>query len=332
MLYYDAKIGAMPSSPNDYYREQTQHLIDSQWYNTTQLFKIEEECPFGSQNYHRVEVHMTHALDKSTNKKQGDDFRELIFRDIDYKVKLGTYYRFGNAYWITVNVDELNLMSKNIIVHRCNNYLTWKDKEGEIYSYPCVMGYDATASSPRVDNDVITPNNRITVTVQANKDTLKLKTNHRFIFADRTFKIIGINNYLIDTIGGKQSILYFQVQLDERLPQDDFENGIAYNEKVIEDIVNADVKSGIVIEPIFDCVRQNYIMEFEANKYINNVKQSNIIIASTAGAPEWAYQFESLGNNKFSIKCKKVAQVPLEVTFTDGSLTKSILVDLKSMF
>lgn len=332
MLYYDAKMGAMPSSPNDYYREQTQEVIDSQWYNTTQLFSIEEERPFGSQCFHCVEVQMTHALDKSTNKKTGDDYRELIFRDIDYKVRLGTYYRFSDAYWITVNVDELNLISKNIIVHRCNNYLTWQDKKGKIYSYPCVLGYDATASSPRVDNDVITPNNRITVTVQANKNTLRLKVNHRFIFAGRTFKIIGINNYLIDTIGGKQSILYFQVQLDEKLPEDDFISGIAYNGAVIEEPDDLDVKRGIVVEPMFDCVRQNYIVEFEVNRYVDNIKQPNIIRATTAGAPEWAYQFESLGNNKFSIKCKKVAQVPLEITFTDGDLTKSILVDLKSMF
>lgn len=332
MRYFDAKLGAMPSSPNNYYREQMQELINNQWYNTTQLFTIDEECPFGSQCFHKIEVQMTHALDKSTNRKTGDDYRELIFRDIDYKVRLGTYYRFSNAYWITVNVDELNLMSKNIIVHRCNNNLTWKDKTGRIYSYPCVMGYEATASSPRVDNDIITPNNRITVTVQANKDTLRLNVNHRFIFADRTFKIIGINNYLVDTIEGKQSILYFQVQLDERLPQDDFENGIAYNEFIIEERTEPEIKSGIVIDPIFDCVRQNYIVEFEANKYVNNIKQLDVITATTAGAPEWAYNFESLGDNKFSIKCKKVAQVPLEITFTDGDLTKSILVDLKSMF
>lgn len=332
MLYYDAKRGAMPRNPNEHYREQMQHLIDSEWYNTTQLFDIEEECPFGSQRYHWVEVQMIHALDKSTLKKTADDFRELIFRDIDYKVRLGTYYRFSDAYWITVNVDELNLISKNIIIHRCNNKLTWEDKKGKIYSYPCVMGYDATASSPRVDNDVITPNNRITVTVQANKDTLKLKANHRFIFGDRTFKIIGINNYMVDAIGGKQSILYFQVQLDEALKQDDFERGIAYNEEVVEEHDVPLEKKGIVVEPMFDCVRQNYIVEFSANKYIDNVKQEDIIMATTAGAPEWAYEFASLGNNQFSVKCKKVAKVPLEITFTDGDITKSILVDLKSMF
>ena len=87
-----------------------------------------------------------------------------------------------------------------------------------------------------------------------------------------------------------------------------------------------------MVDPMFDCVRQNYIVEFNADRYINGIKQSNLITATCAGAPDWAYQFEALGNNRFSVKCKKVAQVPLEITFTDGELTKSILVDLKSMF
>jgi hypothetical protein len=86
MLYYDAKRRVLPSSPNNYYREQMQQLINSQWDNTTMLQTIEEEKPFASFQFHEIEVRMIHALDKSTRAKQGDDFRELIFKDIDYLV------------------------------------------------------------------------------------------------------------------------------------------------------------------------------------------------------------------------------------------------------
>ena len=195
MMYYTAKRKSLPSSPNEYYREHMQQLINSQWDNTTRLQTIEEEYPFASLEFREVEVHMLHALDKSTRAKQGDDFRELVFQDIDYLVNLGNYYRFSNAYWLTINLDELNRTTKNIIVRRCNNFLKWKNSSGDICEYPCVLEYDATAASPRVDNNIITPNNRIRVIVQANKDTLTLKVNYRFIFGDRTFKIIGYNNH-----------------------------------------------------------------------------------------------------------------------------------------
>ena len=126
MLYYDVKRKIMPSSPNNYYREQMQELINTQWDNTTMLQTIEEESPFASFQFREVEVRMIHALDKSTRAKQGDDFRELIFKNIDYLVNLGAYYKFDNAYWLAINIDELNRTTKNIIVRRCNNVLKWK--------------------------------------------------------------------------------------------------------------------------------------------------------------------------------------------------------------
>ena len=333
MLYYTAKRQILPSSPNNYYREQMQALINSQWDNTTALQNIEEEYPFASFQFREVEVHMTHALDKSTRQKQGDDFRELIFQNIDYTVNLGAYYKFNNAYWLTINLDELNRTSKNIIVRRCNNVLKWKDYNGTIYEYPCVLEYDATAASPRVDNNIITPNNRVRVIVQANNDTLSLLVNKRFIFGGRPFRIIGYNNYMIDEINGTQSILYIQTQLDEISPYDDFVNNIAYNTNTESETGEpAEPLNGIVVEPAFDFVRQNYTMEFTANLYIDNVKQDDVVEAVASGAPYWGYEFTSIGDNTFRLLCKKMTQIPLQITFTCGDVTDSIMVDLKSIF
>ena len=333
MVYYLAKRNALPSSPNNYYREHMQALIDTQWDNTTMLQNIQEEYPFASFEVRDVQVRMIHALDKSTRQKQGDDFRELIFQDIDYTVNLGAYYKFSDAYWLAINLDELNRTTKNIIVRRCNNVLKWKDFNNKVHEYPCVLEYDATAASPRVDNNVITPNNRVRVIVQANTDTLPLKVNMRFIFGDRPFKIIGYNNYMIDTINGKQSILYIQTQLDEISPYDDFVNCIAYNTNTEDNTDSPDTqpKNGIIINPNFNFVRQNYTMNFTAKLYINDVEQADEVTAITSGAPEWAYTFTSLGNNSFKLLCKKMAQIPLQITFTCGNVTESIRVDLKSI-
>ena len=333
MVYYDAKIKTMPVTPNDYYRNHMQELINSQWDNTTMLQDIEEEYPFKSFRFRKIQVRMIHALDKSTRTKQGDDFRELIFKNIDYTVNLGAYFKFANAYWLAINLDELNRTTKNIIVRRCNNVLKWRDEFGMIHEHPCILEYDATAASPRVDNNVITPNNRVRVIVQANDSTLSLKVNKRFIFGDRPFKIIGLNNYMIDMIDGHQNIMYIHTQLDEISPYDDFENNIAYNTNTdIIDEPHDEPKNGIVIEPAFDFVRQNYTMVFTANVYVDDDKQDDIVTAEVSGAPSWGYEFAELGNNEFSIKCKKVTQIPLMVTFKSGNLTTQIVVELKSMF
>lgn len=333
MQYYIAKRQAFSCTPHDYYYDNEQALINSQWDNTTTLQSIQEEYPAKSLNFRSVDVRMTHALDRSTNMKQGADFRKLIFQDLTYNVPFGTYYLFEDAYWLTVNLDQFNRTEKNVIVRRCNNYLKWKDEEGTIYSYPCILEYEVTASSPRVDNNIITPNNKVRVIVQANEDTLSIKVNKRFIFGDRPFSVVGLNNYMIDSIGGTQSIMYIHTQLDEISPYDDFENNIAYNTNAAEPIDDdAEILNGIVIDPMFDFVRQNYTIEFTAGYYINGELQSDEITASVAGAPTWSYDFQSLGNNTFSLTCKKVAQIPLGITLTNGTVSDTFMVDLKSMF
>jgi hypothetical protein len=79
-------------------------------------------------------------------------------------------------------------------------------------------------------------------------------------------------------------------------------------------------------------VRQNYTVNFEANLYIDGEKQSDEIFASTSGAPDWTYEFTSLGNNMFSVRCKKVAQLPLIITLTNGDVSQNVVVELASMF
>ena len=120
------------------------------------------------------------------------------------------------------------------------------------------------------------------------------------------------------------------ISADSRLVYKDFNIGTAKPTKAEQDGISHYMID--IVEPSFNFVRQNYTVTFSANVYINDVKQDDQVIADVSGAPDWGYEFVELGDNQFSIKCKKVTQVPLMVTFTSGNLTESILVELKSMF
>lgn len=347
-MYYEAMRNIHPVSADDYYRTHFQKLIDAKWYETTTVTKVEEETPFASLQFEEVEVRLQHVLDLARSRTQGDDFRQITFQNIEKRVRLGTYYRFSDAYWVTVNTDNYDRINKNIILKRCNNTIKWVDKEGWLHQYPCNLAYDQSSGSPQVDHDIITPNNKIQVILQANEHTLKLKANMRFIFGDRPFRVISINNYMIDTIDGDQSIIYMQVQLTEKLPKDDFVNCVADNYEILHGTIeNPDdplnppppeppepvpPKNGICMVPSFDTLRQNYVVEFDASIYAGDVKQAGVVTATCNGAPEWGYELESLGDNKFKLKCKKPTKIPLEITFTGGGQTKTYLIDLVSMF
>ena len=335
--FYQAKKAILPSSPKQQYRDDAQALIDDHWDDTTQLYTVSEEYPFGTFDFKDVDCHLIRGRDRSIGIKTGDDYRELVFQSIDKDVQLGTYYIFDDSYWLTVNKDTLNRIDGDIIVRRCNNWLKWRDSNNKICAYPVVCEYEVSRGTPRPDKDTIpTPTNTISLIIQANDSTLKLGVNQRFIISGRVYKLESMNNYLMPSAYGKQEILYYKVSLDEISPYDDFENGIAYNGniEVESDVgrIEVPVYEGLCVEPIFDELRQNYSKEIEANLWIGGAKQVDDVVVTTSGAPSWAWELEKIEHNKWLLRCKRVAQVPLELTFECRGEIKSMIVALTSMF
>lgn len=220
-------------TPNDYFRDQQQAAIDQQWDYTSAKYTIKEQKDFGSNVYNEIEVWIDYVVGLgSRGTTNGDDFRQLIFRDINHQVKRGLYYQFDGNTWITYFSDEYSSLSKDAGVRRCNNVMRIIDPEnGSIFSIPCVIDYDMTSPSQQVSSYIITPNNHATVMVQGNADTLRLfKLNTRYIFGGRPFKLLAYQNALIDeSIAPTPTLLYLDLYLDELHANDDIGNQLADN-------------------------------------------------------------------------------------------------------
>ena len=220
-------------TPNDYFRDQQQAAIDQQWDCTSARYTIKEQFEFGSNVYNDIEVWIDYVVGLgSRGTTNGDDFRQLIFRDINHQVKRGLYYQFDGNTWITYFNDEVASLSKDAGVRRCNNVMRIIDPEnGSIFSIPCVIDYDMTSPSQQVSSYVITPNNHATVMVQGNADTLRLfKLNTRYMFGGRPFKLLAYQNALIDeSISPNPTLLYLDLYLDELHANDSIENQLADN-------------------------------------------------------------------------------------------------------
>lgn len=220
-------------TPNDYFRDQQQAAIDQQWDCTSAKYTIKEQADFGSSVYKDIEVWIDYVVGLgSRGTTNGDDFRQLIFRDINYQVKRGLYYQFDGNTWIVYFSDEYSSLSKDAGVRRCNNVMRIIDPEnGSIFSIPCVVDYDMTSPSQQVSSYIITPNNHATIMVQGNADTLRLfKLNTRYILGGRPFKLLAYQNALIDkSIATTPTLLYLDLYLDELHANDDIANQLADN-------------------------------------------------------------------------------------------------------
>lgn len=225
--------------PNERYRNLQQAFIDEQWDNTSAMTTILEQDMEDGEfvkgfTFHEVEAWLNYVVGMtSTGTKEGRDFVQLIFKDIDYPIIRGRYYQFEDCYWITDFTDTHNGLTGEISVRRCNNFLRIIDPEnGEVFSIPCVVGYDMASPSFQTNTHIITPNNHATVMVQGNEDTMRLfKTNTRYILGGRPFKLSGYQNAIEYSLTRDMpTMLYLDLYLDEIHPNDDLVNQIADNE------------------------------------------------------------------------------------------------------
>ena len=243
--FENALSGGYLQTPNDYFRDLQQAAIDNLFDCTSARYTVQEQDAIGASTYHDIDVWLDYIVGTtSSGVKQGADFTQLMFRDIEHPVFQGLYYIFDNNYHISYFYNRYDGLEKALAVRRCNNAMRIVDPEnGSIFSIPCVIDYDMTSPSQQVSSYIITPNNHAVVMVQGNKDTLRLfKLNTRYIFNGRPFKLLAYQNALLQDLSNQNpTLLYLDLYLDVIHDKDDIEYGLAYNGEYIYNIqIDAD--------------------------------------------------------------------------------------------
>lgn len=242
--FYDNYINNYAESPNDSWRNLQQATIISLFEDTTiKKTILEEKYPF-NQEYQEIEAWVGTVTDSITNtEKDANDYRALYFKDCNHDVGRGIYYQYDNNYWIVYDSSTDLESISNVKIRRCNNKLKWIDRDsGEIINYPCIIDYTLSATQPSVTADVTTIGGRISVIVQGNEKTRKIKKNTRFIFGEQAYKFNNWNNYMMSDYDAKTArLLFMDFIVDTINPEDDLENGIAdateykYEIKILEE-------------------------------------------------------------------------------------------------
>ena len=231
--FENALSGGYLQEPKEFFRDLQQAAINGLFDCTSAKYTVQEQDAIGSSTYHDIDVWLDYIVGTtSSGVKNGWDFTQLMFRDIDHPVFQGLYYIFDDNYHISYFYNKHDGLEKSLAVRRCNNFMRIVDPEnGSIFSIPCVIDYDMTSPSQQVSSYIITPNNHAVVMVQGNADTLRLfKLNTRYMFNGRPFKLLAYQNALLyDLQNQTPTLLYLDLYLDELHDKDDVANGLAYN-------------------------------------------------------------------------------------------------------
>ena len=314
--------------PKNQYVELFQKTLDEQFYNASNWWTIQEESVIGSKEYENIDVRIAHVINAETGLKLGDDWKTLLFQNVNHNIELGKHYLFDNNIWITVNIEVEKNLTGTCTIRRANNTLRWIDEPtGAFYEEPCSIEYMvkeprnyATAGSP-----FMTPGGFIHIEMQFNERSNLIKQNQRFLFGNpehwTCYKVIGTgindfrNNKTFDKLSAK--ILTLDLVADFVNPElDDIIEGIAdVNTNLYTIFINKSSIEGapldtyqLLTDITYNGRTAEREVEWESSDVdIATVSSSGLVTFNEAGSCE--IQAKIKGNPAFS-----VCQVEVTVT------------------
>lgn len=219
-----------------------QSLLNSEFRNSPTWQIVKEESVFGSGSFVDLEVRVTKAVASATGAKLGDDFKNILFKDLNHATGIGSLYFFDANYWIVVFSEIIKNFGASAMVRRMNNSLRWIDENGKIYSEKVALEYEISRPRDSTAKDLVYPSGYVTAYCQLNDRTKLIKSNQRFLFGPASNRVslkifgTGIRNFLNQKTLDDESANLLQLTMGGNYENEDTDNlvlGIANYYKTV---------------------------------------------------------------------------------------------------
>lgn len=191
---------------DNYWIEGFQNKVDKSWNFATDVVDIQEEIDQYNQKGYRngkpiykdIEVRITSAYDESGT-KLSDDYKNIMFKDVQHKQLLGRKYLFDaedfisnnldtKCTWLDFNFDTVKI-GPNSLVRRCNSLfgMLINNNTTEWYE-PAVLDYDPKYTISYFNDVINVPKSETYAYLQFNEYTKNIKMSDRFIVGALDFE------------------------------------------------------------------------------------------------------------------------------------------------
>ena len=304
--YYDSFM-YNTIKPFDEFHLFEQELVNEDFeYAPTWYEDIEQETEFGSLEFIKIDARINQIMDSKVGDRINDDYRKIIFRDLSFRPKLGSRYRFDNNIWIVYSTDNIKSTHSSCYIRRCNNTINVQDKYGNIHQEPCVVDIKPTKSGITEQESMSTPVARQVLMYQVNKWTKPLFINSRIMFNRQVYKIGSIMELDRTETFNADSINLVKCYVDndlvneydnEELQVADYKN-YNYSVNVISELIGTKNSTGILTATVS---LNNEEVDEKINWYSSN--ENIISINKETGAYEMlnlgeAIVYAKMANNE----------------------------------
>jgi hypothetical protein len=303
-------IPSPPSSASSVLVDQFQALINANFDVATDVFDILEETPFASGSYVASHVRLTSAIDPLTQEKLGDDWKRILFKDINHEISVGEKFYFNENFWLVVNAENIKSLTASCTVRRANNVLRWMSTSGSLMEEPCSLEYSfKNPKDSTTTNAFITPGAYLRIYTQLNDKTRTIPDNARFLFGNTgnwtCLRVFGggVGNFqnLKTTDNNSAQLLTLEVGtsfINEDV--DDIVNGIANRYSYS---TSASSVANIVVSPNDGKILELASQTFDVRYYSGSVVTTGSFVFNISGSnvPVSNYTFSTLTGNTFSV-------------------------------
>lgn len=194
--HMNSYLNITPESLKDQYVENFRELMNDQFLNASDIWTIEEEYPFASGLWREQVVRINHVIDSDTGEKRGDDYKKILFKELDHPTQPGWQYRFNDNIWLSYNTEAIKSLTSDALVARCNNTLRWIDEDGSLNEVPCVITeiIKQTRDYSTAGSSLVIPAGFFEIQCQFNPKSNKIKANQRFLLGNAGFPENNSNN------------------------------------------------------------------------------------------------------------------------------------------
>jgi hypothetical protein len=247
-------------------RDDFQQMLNDGFAEATTNYKtVLEETVMGSNEYEEVEVRITHVINTQTGTNMGDDWKTILFKDIDHATAPGYMYYFDDNYWLVNNTEIVKNLAAAVVVRRCNNVLRWIDDNGSYHSCPCIIDYelDENKDYQTVKSSLVAPSAFSTIFVQFNEDTNIIFPNQRFLFGNAGFTGSTVHNWAVYKIlgGGVNN-------LNNQQTEDNLSNGFI-RLSLMKDYVNDETDD--IVNGVADVLKRVYTVTIDQSAITGNI-------------------------------------------------------------
>lgn len=223
------------NSPNATYALDFNAIYDMAFSNAPNVFSdVQVETSYSAMSFQAIsQVRVSAVFDPSTGQNLGDDFKKFSF-DTDYSSPvIGQMFLWKGSYWLAINTDNYQSISKSLIVRRCNNLLRWKDQYDNLIEEPCILANVLKEAGDYTTSQMMITSGFITLYCQRNSRTNTILPNDRFLFG------VPNNRSAYRVYGNGRKLYMNSITTDETSPCiSEFYLGAHFINEQTDDIVN----------------------------------------------------------------------------------------------